>query len=429
MIRRIDDIPFTAYIGIDWADTKHDACLLAAGSEQREFMRFSHQVDSIEAWAHSMHQRFGGPIAVVLELSKGPIVYALQKHEFFVLFPVNTSTLAKYREALTPSRAKDDSTDAKLALDLLIRQPERFKALRPQSIEMRTLMSLVEQRSRLVADKNRFTNRLRDASKQYYPQTLEWFDHIDTPVFCDFISRGLTLLQVKRARRCTLEGFFHAHNMRFAHVLEARLKSIKAATAFTLDQAVATPHRLQALVLVDQLRITVQAIQHFYEEIAVLASKHADYPLFSALPGAGPQLAPRLLAALVSSASVSKTPLNCSGMPASRRSRCAAARNIGCTGAGNARPSIARRSLSGLPKPSTSRSGPVPSTASSAQRAAPARPLYAPLHSNESAYSTVAGLHARRTMRPSTSGPCNAMAQRYHSSWPPQNNLTKELRA
>ena len=296
-MHRLTDEPFTAYIGIDWADTKHDACLQAAGSAQREFTRFSHQVDRIEAWAHSMHQRFGGPIAVVLELSKGPIVYALQKYEFFVLFPVNPSMLAKYRQALTPSRAKDDPTDAELALDLLMRHPERFKALQPQSVEMRTLVSLVEQRRHLVNDKIRITNRLRNALKQYYPQTLEWFDHIDTPIFCDFISRWPTLLQVKRARRSTLERFFHAHNMRFAHVLEARLKSINAATALTLDEAVVTPHRLQALVLVDQLRVTLQAIQRFDEEIAALASRHADYALFSALPGAGPQLAPRLLVA------------------------------------------------------------------------------------------------------------------------------------
>ena len=30
----LSDKPFTAYIGIDWADSKHDACLQAAGSEQ-----------------------------------------------------------------------------------------------------------------------------------------------------------------------------------------------------------------------------------------------------------------------------------------------------------------------------------------------------------------------------------------------------------
>jgi hypothetical protein len=97
------DGQFTAYIGIDWADTKHDVCLQAAGSRQREFTCLAHQVADIEQWALSLRQRFGGPIAIALELTKGPIVYALQKYDFLVLFPINPSTLAKYREAFTPS--------------------------------------------------------------------------------------------------------------------------------------------------------------------------------------------------------------------------------------------------------------------------------------------------------------------------------------
>ena len=134
----------------------------------------------------------------------------IQKYEFFVLFPLNPSILSKYRGAFTPGRAKDEPTDAELALDRLMRQLERIKALQPQSIEMRTLMSLVEQRRCLVSDKTRFANRLRNTLKQYYPQTPGWFDHIDTPTFCDFNSRWSTLIQVKRARRSNLERYFHA---------------------------------------------------------------------------------------------------------------------------------------------------------------------------------------------------------------------------
>jgi len=62
------DHQYTAFIGIDWADTKHDICLQAADSDQREFACIPHQVDRIEQWALSLHQRFGGPIAIALEL-------------------------------------------------------------------------------------------------------------------------------------------------------------------------------------------------------------------------------------------------------------------------------------------------------------------------------------------------------------------------
>jgi hypothetical protein len=117
---------FTAFIGIDWADAKHDVCIQVAGEEQREFCCIEHNVEAIDVWAQGLYRRFGGPMAVALELCKGPLVYALQKYDFFVIFPVNPSTLAKYREAFTPSGAKDDPTDAELALDLIQRHADRF---------------------------------------------------------------------------------------------------------------------------------------------------------------------------------------------------------------------------------------------------------------------------------------------------------------
>ncbi len=84
---------FIAFIGIDWADTKHDVCMQASSDDKREFAVISHRIDRIEQWAHAVYERFGGTIAIAVELSRGPIVYALQKYDFFVLFPINPSTL------------------------------------------------------------------------------------------------------------------------------------------------------------------------------------------------------------------------------------------------------------------------------------------------------------------------------------------------
>jgi len=288
---------FTAFVGIDWADKKHDVCVQPANSEMREFSVIPHQVETINDWAQSLIQRFGSPIAVAVELSKGPIVYALQKFDSFVIYPINPLTLAKYRQAFTPSRAKDDPTDAEFAVDLLLRHPDRFKPLRPQSMEMRALATLVEQRRTMVDEKNRITNRLRTALKQYYPQVLDWFDHIDTPIFCDFIRQWPTLMQVKRARKNTLETFFRQHNMRFAQVLADRLDAIKTATPLTMDDAIIIPYRLRVQVLIQQLSVTLEGIKQFDQATESIARKHPDFPLFDALPGAGPSLAPRLLVA------------------------------------------------------------------------------------------------------------------------------------
>ena len=290
-------VEFTAFIGIDWADTKHDICIHPSGSGQREFDRIVHNPLHIERWALSMFQRFGGPIAVVLELSVGPLVYALQKYDFFVLFPINPSMLAKYRQAFKPSGAKDDPTDAELAVDLVLRHRERFHPLKPQSIKMRTLLHLVEKRRRLVGDRLRFSNRLTSTLKQYYPQAAQWFVHKETFIFCAFIARWPTLKQVKRARRSTLERFFRENNLRRPRLIEERIESIKSATTLTDDPAVIEPCTLEALALVEQLRVTLELIKRFDKAIAELAPTLPDYVLFSALPGAAAVFTPRLIVA------------------------------------------------------------------------------------------------------------------------------------
>ena len=120
---------FTAFVGIDWSDRKHDFCIQAAGSDQHEFGTMDHSPEAIAKWAYSLRDRFGGPIAICLELAEGPLVYALQRYEFLVLFKVHPSTLAEYRKAFVPSGAKDDPTDAEAALDILLRHPEKLLSL------------------------------------------------------------------------------------------------------------------------------------------------------------------------------------------------------------------------------------------------------------------------------------------------------------
>ena len=297
-MNQLTDTVYTAYVGIDWADAKHDICVQVAGSEGREFDRMVHKPERIEAWARAMVQRFGGPIAVAIELTKGPIVTALEKYDFFVIFPIDPKRLAKYREAFTPSGAKDDPTDAEFALDYLVRHPEKLTALTPQSVPMRKLMYLVQARDRLKGDRSRWVNRLVQALKQYYPQVLDWFSQRNTVVFCDFLNQWPTLKQAKRARKSKLEAFFKAHNVRFERVIEDRIEAIKAATPLTHDEAIITVHRLQVATLVAQLKLTIQALKEFDQEIAATVEQLPDYAfLFSPLPGAGAVLAPRLLAA------------------------------------------------------------------------------------------------------------------------------------
>jgi hypothetical protein len=74
---------FAAFVGIDWAEAKHDGGLQAAGSAKRECFQLEHTPEAIDAWVTTLRTQFHGqPAALCLELNKGPLVFALRKYDF-----------------------------------------------------------------------------------------------------------------------------------------------------------------------------------------------------------------------------------------------------------------------------------------------------------------------------------------------------------
>jgi hypothetical protein len=51
---------FTALMGIDWADAKHDGGLQAAGTAQRECLQLEHTPEAIDAWGTTLRTRCNG---------------------------------------------------------------------------------------------------------------------------------------------------------------------------------------------------------------------------------------------------------------------------------------------------------------------------------------------------------------------------------
>lgn len=106
-------LEYAALVGIDWSDAKHDVCLLDCASGRREAAVIKHTPEELDQWADSLRQRYQNQqVAICLEQARGPLVYALLKYDFLTLYPINPKTLAKFREAFTTSRAKDDPGDA-----------------------------------------------------------------------------------------------------------------------------------------------------------------------------------------------------------------------------------------------------------------------------------------------------------------------------
>jgi transposase len=291
-------IEFAALVAIDWADQKH-AWAQQAGTSKVETGTIDHTPEAIEVWAAELRMRFGGQlVAVALEQSRGSLVFMLTKYEHLVIFPVHPTVLVNYRKSFRPSGAKDDPSDARLLLDILTLHRDKLRRLNPDTPETRTLQFLVEERRKFVHEKTRYSNRLTAHLKMYFPQVLDWFDEVGSNIVAEFLERWPSLEKLQRARPATIERFFIDHNSRDPDRIKERLDRIRKAVPATTDAAVVTSCSAAILGWAALLKQVLAAITVYDEQIDELAQAHADYAVIKSFPGAGPAMAPRLIAAM-----------------------------------------------------------------------------------------------------------------------------------
>lgn len=293
-----DTVEFAAFVGLDWADQKHAVVLQEAGSDQRHRFDLDHTPEALQNWIQSLRDRFGGrPVAIALEQKRGALVYALMHVEFLHLYPVNPVTAAKMREAFHPSGAKDDPRDADLLLDILIAHRRHLRVWTPDDALTRSIQLLTEDRRQVVDERTGLTNQLTAALKMYFPQALEWFGDLHTARACAFLQRWPSLQQLKQATPSSIRKFYKTQGYRGDDKREQLVANIKKAQPLTDDPAVLLAGSMKVQTLVMQIPLLTDAIERYDQKIAVLFDQHDDSTLFGSFPGAGPALAPRLLAA------------------------------------------------------------------------------------------------------------------------------------
>jgi transposase len=286
------------YIGVDWGDEWHSVHLRDEGSTKIEHLVLEQKPDLLHEWVAQLRQRSGGrKVAIAIEQRKGAVIHALMMYDFLVLYPINPKALARYRETFRTSGAKDDPSDSELLLDLLSKHRDRLRAWIPDTVQVRKLQLLCEQRRKMINQRVALTNRLISLLKQYFPQALDWVGNIASIQCCEFLMNWPDLAAVQRVRKTTLEKFYRCHNCRKASVIDERISQIASARPLTSDPAIIEPLSLSVQTYATQLRSLIRAIEQFDKRIAHVFAQLPDHDLFDSFPGAGEVCAPRLAAA------------------------------------------------------------------------------------------------------------------------------------
>lgn len=289
---------FAAFLAIDWADEKHVWSLQSADSTKRERGEVEQTPETIEAWIVQMSQRFGRrAIAVAVEQTRGALVFLLSKYEWLHIYPVPPAMTSNLRKAFYGSGAKDDGKDADLLLDLVQMHREKLRRLSPENEATRLIQNLVEERRKLVDERTAQSNRLEAYLKIYFPQIPRWFEDIASPLVCDLLERWPTLEALQKARPKTVRDFFRRHRGRKQEWIESQMQAIAKAMPALGDRAVVTAKMQAVKVSVQLIQVLREGIQALDRQIQEAAEAHPDFFIFDSLPGAGPVMAPRLLAA------------------------------------------------------------------------------------------------------------------------------------
>lgn len=289
---------WAAFIGIDWGDSQHAIALEPIG-QPVERTTLEHSAEKVQDWLDNLEKRFGGaPVAVAIESTRGAMVYCLLERPWITVYPIHPATSTRQRTAFRPSGGKDDTLDSMVLLETLVRHRDRLRPLDLADKATRALAELTQLRRKIVNQRTYASNQLTAALKDSYPQALEWSGkELWSPMALDFLDKWPTFTAIKAAKSATIKRFYHAHNVRSEQVIEARLKAIEVARPMTGDEAVLLARAMAVAALVAQLRVLQAHLAEVEAEIERRYAAHPEHAFFRNLPGAGPVMGPRLVAA------------------------------------------------------------------------------------------------------------------------------------
>jgi transposase len=289
-----DFTSFTHFGGFDWGIEHHQLCIVDKQGAVLVNLCVSNDADGWRIVQEKL--KLYPHLAIAIETSSGPAVERLLDLGI-TLFPMQPKAAERYRDRKAPSGVKSDELDAWAFADALRTDGHgwrRLLPLDPLTAEIRILcrdeIALIEQRTALVL-------QLKAALHEYHPVALDAFDDWTHPATWDFVLAFPSPDDLHKAGKRKWEKFLHTHKLYRPETAAKRLELFAKALQFVNpNKAVNNAKTLLATTIARQLRALQPSLDEYRARIQRLFNDHPDHDCFGSLPGAGPKLAPRLLA-------------------------------------------------------------------------------------------------------------------------------------
>lgn len=214
-----------AFAGVDWAEKKHDVCLLDLSGRilgERAFPADAEGLAAMAAWLLDLGGGDPRRIGVGIEVPHGPVVETLLERGFAV-HAINPKQLDRFRDRFTVAGAKDDRRDARVLADSLRTDARAYRAVTAEDPDVIELREWSRMAAELKREDNVLTNRARQQLLRYFPQVLELTDDVGEPWVLALLELVPTPQDAHRRRAASIQALLREHRIRrwkADHVLE-----------------------------------------------------------------------------------------------------------------------------------------------------------------------------------------------------------------
>jgi transposase len=283
------------FIGIDWSDDCHAACLIDTDGKKLSAFEISHNQKGFE----SLHERITkyaatpDTAAVAIETKHSLLVDYLSELGYTLYF-LNPKQTDRFRDRYRMSHSKSDGFDAYVLADSLRTDMHLFNALSPLDEQSLMLRVLTRTRESLSGRKTAIQNELTSAFKRYFPLALHLFGKIDDTESIAFLLEYPTYEQASAVSVKRIASLLKRHGisdkiaLRHAEQINAKLKEPQP----TSSTGVLTAYPIAACSLLRQLQSIISELSTLEEEIKDIYRNHPNKTLIESLPGFGEVLSP-----------------------------------------------------------------------------------------------------------------------------------------
>ena len=216
------------YVGLDWGSQQHAVCALDSQGERLTQFAINHNQAGLTQLRQRLDQiAMPQQIMLAIERPSGLLVDTLVEAGYNVV-PIHPNTVKATRPRYAAAYGKTDRNDAYLLADLLRTDAHRFRALTPESDDIRALRALVRTRDDLIDTRVALANQLRALLESFWPGAAVIFADIDSAIALAFLTRYPTPSCAAHLGEKRLASFLAQHRYsghRPAVELLARLRS------------------------------------------------------------------------------------------------------------------------------------------------------------------------------------------------------------